>query len=443
MFSKKNNILIAMLFFLCFPLAGQDKFPLEALINLALQENYQLQIIQNQQQMAENLNTPGNAGMLPVAGVAAERSWDIQSSESNFFTGETRSGDNAQSDRFNAMVEVDWTIFDGFSMFARRNRLELLAKLGELDTRYYIEETVADLARAYYLLIREQRLLEVYLQSLEVSAFRFDLEESKRNIGSGNALLYYQAMVDLNADSLRVVEQQMNIRDQQIQINRIINRAPHLPMLPRNEDIDMQGIAAVEELIEMAVNNATDLERTRLEEMLSEANLRVERGERYPRIDLFGNYSYSGQSSELGIIESSKSHGAHFGIRVRFNLYDGGRQNTRIKNVLLEQESSGIIAEDTRAVIESELTRLTDRYDAFVQQRQLLVNNLDAAGRSLEIAREQFQQGAINGYEFRQTQLSALQVEDQLMHLKYAMRVIEIDIYRISGVLMEKLLAVE
>jgi outer membrane protein len=328
-------------------------------------------------------------------------------------------------------------------MFARRDRLEVLAKLGELDTKYYIEETVADLARAYYLLIREQGLLEVYRQSLEVSTFRFELEERKRNIGSGNALLYYQAMVDLNADSLRVVEQEMNIRDQQIQINRIINRSPRLPMNPLNDDIDLQGITAVDELIEMAVNNATDLERARLEEMLSEANLRIERGGRYPSIALFGDYSYSSQRSDLGIIESSKSHGSHFGIRVRFNLYDGGRQNTRIKNALLEQESSGILAEDVRAVIESELTRLTDRYDAFVQQQQLLAGNMDAAGRSLEIAREQFQAGAINGYEFRQTQLSALQVEDQLIHLKYAMRVIEIDIYRISGVLMERLLAVE
>jgi outer membrane protein len=443
MFSKKNNLITAILIFLCFPLTGQDIFPLEALINQALEENYQLQIIKNQKQMAENMNTPGNAGMLPSAGVSAERSWDIQSSEANLFTGETRSGDNAQSDRFNAMIEVDWTIFDGFNMFARRDRLEVLAKLGELDTKYYIEETVADLARAYYLLIREQGLLEVYRQSLEVSTFRFELEERKRNIGSGNALLYYQAMVDLNADSLRVVEQEMNIRDQQIQINRIINRSPRLPMNPLNDDIDLQGITAVDELIEMAVNNATDLERARLEEMLSEANLRIERGGRYPSIALFGDYSYSSQRSDLGIIESSKSHGTHFGIRVRFNLYDGGRQNTRIKNALLEQESSGILAEDVRAVIESELTRLTNRYDAYVQQQQLLTGNMDAAGRSLEIAREQFQAGAINGYEFRQTQLSALQVEDQLIHLKYAMRVIEIDIYRISGVLMEKLLAVE
>ncbi len=438
---KKTEIFALILFIFSFSAFGQqDRYSLEELIDLTLQENYQLQIMRKQQQMAENLNTPGNAGMLPMVGIGSERSWEIQTSEANLFTGETRSGDNALSTLFNAMVEVDWMVFDGFSMFARRDRLGYLAQMSDLETRFFIEQTVSDLAKTYYSLVREKRLLETLEQFKEVSAYRLELEERKRAVGSGSALLYHQAVVDYNSDSALVVDQEMNMRDQEIQINRLINRNPRLALQPQSDAIDLQGIAPDGELIEMAEKNNRDLERAKLKEMLTEANYRIEKGERYPQVSLFGNYAFSHQTSELGIIESSQSRGAQFGIRVRFNLYDGGRQNTRIENVVLEKESADIYQKDTRVFIESELVRLISRYEAFLQQYRLLQESVEAADRSLSIAREQLQTGAINGYEFRQTQLAALQVENQLIDLKYAMRIIEIDVYRLSGELMERLL---
>jgi outer membrane protein len=435
---KIYKSLIVMIVCGCLPAIGQENVSLKELIRLTLQENYQLQIVKNQQQMAENLNTPGNAGFLPEIGIAAERSWEIMTSESNLYTGITRSGTNAQSTRFNALVEMDWTIFDGFGMFAHRDRLSHLAKIGELETRFFLEQTIADLAKTYYLLIREQRLLDVYHQSLKVSLFRFELEERKRRVGSGNALLYHQALLDYNADSARVLDQIMNIRDQQIQINRIINRNPDLPLNPENAKIDLQGIPYTEEIIEMAISNNRELERAKLDEMLADANSRIEKGERYPQVNLFGTYSFSHQTSQLGIIESAQNRGSYFGVRVRLKLFDGGKLNTRIENAMLEQEQATIHEKDIRSMIESDLLRLTGRYHSFLQQHQLLQQSMEAADRSLIIAREQLQTGSINGYEFRQTQLTVLHMENQMIELLYTMRVIEIDIYRITGILLDR-----
>ncbi|MDZ7847295.1 MAG: hypothetical protein U5L96_11250 [Owenweeksia sp.] len=41
-------------------------------------------------------------------------------------------------------------------MFARKERLEKLALLGKTNTRYYVEQTAADLAKAYYQLKQER-----------------------------------------------------------------------------------------------------------------------------------------------------------------------------------------------------------------------------------------------------------------------------------------------
>ena len=436
---RMREIFFTVLVFASLPLIGQEQYGLEDLVTIALRENYQLQIIRKHQQMVENRNTLGNAGFLPSVSVASESSWDIQSSESNLFTGQIRSGDNARSSRFNAMVEVNWMVFDGFSMYARRDRLGHLAKLGELETKYLLEQTIADLAKSYYLLIKEHRLLESYRKLQEVSAFRFQLEERKRSIGSGNALLYHQALVDYNTDSAIVIHQEMNITDHRIRINRVINLNPESPWHTESRGIELEGLSMSEEVLEMAYANNKELERAKLEELLAEADYRVEIGERYPHVSVFGNYAYSHQRSDLGIVESSHSRGAHFGFRVRFNLYDGGRQNIRVKNMRLEQQRADLYHQDTRALIESDLIRLFNRYDGYLQQYRLLQRSVEAAELSMRIAREQLQTGAINGYEFRLTQLAALKIENQIIELQYAIKVIEIDIHRLTGVLMDKI----
>lgn len=437
---KKLKALVILLISGCLSAMAQESFSLTDLINMTLQENYQLQIMRNQKQMADNLNTIGNAGMLPTIGISSERTWDIQTSEANLYTGVTRIGENALNTGFNAMLAVDWTVFDGFSMFARRDRLGYLASLSELEMKYFLEQTIADLTIAYHLLIKERQLLDSYRQSKDVSVFRLELERRKLEAGSGNALLYQQALVDYNNDSILVIEQAMNIREQEIHINRIINRDPRIPFEPVNNQIDLHGVDPTEEVIEMALSNNRDLERTKLMEMLAESNTRIERGERYPQISLWSAYSYSSQTSQTGLIESAQSRGPRFGVSVRFNLYDGGRQTTNIRNALLEQESATLDIDDTNAHIESNIVRLAERYDAFLQQYSILLSSKEAAEQSLAIAREQLQSGAINGYEFRQTQLASLQVSNQLITLMYAMKVIETDIDRISGSLIDRVL---
>jgi outer membrane protein len=436
----KNNFRL-LLILLMLPLisGAQHNYTLDELVRISLEQNYQLQIVRNQQQMVENQNTAGNAGMLPQVNLGAQRSWQILDTETNFFTGETRSGSNALNTSLNAFIEMDWTVFDGFSMFARRDRLGYLAQLGELDTKYWIEQTVADIAHVWYQLIREKQLLESFKQSLEISGFRLNLEDQKRRVGTGNALRYHQALIDFNADSSMVSNQHLRIRDLQIRINRIANFDPSAPTNPASEQIDLSGLSDIEILLEKSLENNRDLERSRLEEMLAEASLRAERGNRYPQLSVFGGYSFNRQTSELGFVESSRNYGGDFGIRIRFNLYDGGRQNTRVRNALLEQESAAFGIQDTRAMLHSEITRLVQTYENFMQQYRLLQQSKQSAATTLEIAAKQLETGAISGFDFRQTQLAALQVENQIINLKYSMKAIEIDLYRLSGELPHRI----
>lgn len=422
-----------------FSLLGQQ-VSLHDLIARALDENYQVRILNIRQQMAGNENTLGNAGFLPSLNVGADRVWGVQNTEQRYFSGDVRSGDNARSSRREAFIELDWTVFDGFRMFATRNRLAQLEQLSHTETRFFIEQTIADIIDLYYQLIMERQLVESLRNTLEISAFRLKLEDQKRTVGIGNALLYHQALIDFNSDSTLVVERERMIRDIQIQINQIINEKPGTPILPEINIIEPSGVIGLDELLEKISGMNSQLERVQLEEMITESNIRIERAARYPQVSVFGNYSYVGQTNEVGFVESSTVYGAQYGVRVRFNLYDGGRLRTRLRNASLQQEIASVSVSDTRSVIESHLAGLLNAYDAYIIQLRLIDSSVEAARSTMAIAQEQLQEGVISGFDFRQTQLTALRVENQRVGILYALKSIETDILRLSGELAQQFL---
>lgn len=441
-FKKMNKYKLLMLSFLAITFQGmaQNDFNLQELVQLTLEENYQIQITKNQEKIAENRNTLGNAGFFPTFDIYSDQNWNIETSESNLYTGQIRKGNNVQSNQFNASAELNWTLFDGFRMFAKKDQLESLAKLGKMETKYYVEQTIADLANIYYSLIKARKQLEVHQQSLNISAYRLNLEKQKQTLGKGNALFYQQAKVDYNNDSSIVLNQQMTIQTKQIQLNRIINKDPLNPLSPVEEPFAPEELPGLEQLIETAMENSQDLERSKLEEMIAEANYKMEKASRYPQVSVYGNYSYSEQESELGLLESSQSHGSNFGIQVRFNLYDGGKKNTAIENAQIEKQNTRVAIDDKRASITAVLAQLVTQYNSMREQHQLLMQNQKSSERSLAIARQQFEQGAINGYEFRQTQLAHLQTQNKINELEYNLRTLQIDIYRISGTLSDNIM---
>jgi len=438
---KMNKLISILLLFSFVQLNSQDSINLQNLIAKTLEANYQIKIIKNQQEISENMNTIGNAGMLPNVNLSSSANMEISSSEANYFNGTNRVGNNAQSSNFQAMAELNYTVFDGFRMFAEKNKLELLAQISAIETKYYIEQTISDLSNTYYSLLKEIEVLRLYEKSLEISKYRIEVEKQKLELGSGSKLLYNQAVIDFNSDSLILLNQKMIIDNLNVHINKLTNENLQSELILENSDINLQGIENTDAIIQKAINTNFKLEISKIQQMISEANYRIAKSNLYPQLDLYGNYSLSQQSSQVGFIESANSHGLNLGVRVRFNLYDGGKQRIQIKNSEMEIENSNLNSKDSEQIIKSEIIQLQNTYNSYKKQYKILQESYEAGKKSIEIANQQLKNGAINGFEFRQNQISVISTQNQLINLKYNLRLIELDIYRMSGNLLDKLIS--
>lgn len=103
-------------------LVAQQELSLAQLVEQALQENYQIRIAQNAITQAENSDTYGNAGYFPTVNLNGERRTSVRNARQEFFSGDSQQATNARSTATSATLEVNWVVFDGLAVFARKDR---------------------------------------------------------------------------------------------------------------------------------------------------------------------------------------------------------------------------------------------------------------------------------------------------------------------------------
>src|SRR5690606_31035142 len=155
----KNRIMRRILILLCVGLSiftvasGQELLSVKQAVEIALENNYDIRLAQNERHIARENKTYGNAGMLPTATADLAQSNSVQNATQVQNTGVERSLDNARNHNLTYGVSIGWTIFDGLGMFARYEKLQELEKQGDLQLKRTVLSTVGDVITLYYTIV--------------------------------------------------------------------------------------------------------------------------------------------------------------------------------------------------------------------------------------------------------------------------------------------------
>ena len=414
---------------------SQTEMSLQELVNTALEQNYDIQIFKNNQRQAQNSNTIGNAGMMPNVDLTGEYRISQSNTNQQFFNGEGQIANNAKSTSLSGNIGVNWIVFDGLAMFARKDKLEQLELLSKEDLRFYLEQTTFDLAQIYYSLTQQKKLLESYRTSLNVSQTRYDFEQRAFEVGSSTGLDVQQALVDRNTDSSLVLNQKAQIRELEIEINQIINRDLMLAISPA-DTIVLTGDFNLVNLMEESRTNNAALSQQQLMELAALSEAKIARGALFPEVELFGNYSYNNQENEVGFLANSRQFGPNVGVRIRFNLYSGGQERIRAENLKIESESESLRTSDLQSDVEASVRIAYLRWQSRIEQVQLEKESVKAANQALKIATRQYEVGTLTNIDFRIIQLNAVNAQSRFLEAQFAAKSRELELQRLSGKLM-------
>lgn len=411
---------------------SQDALTLQQAVEIALENNYGIQISQNLQEIASNNQSLGNAGFLPSLELNASRNESIEDSEFESANGDSQSNTGARSTSTSAAVNLNWTLFDGLQMFTSYDRLGKLKEVSDEELRLDMENLVAQISLSYFNIIRINEQLNVLQNNIDVSQERIEIEEAKVDVGSGSEYDLLQAKSDLNADRASLLREQNAMTEARINLNELLARGPETEF-EITSDITINRFLSRDELYQKLISDNAELSIARMQRDISRLETKQIRGERFPVVTLNSGYSYSQSENGGGFFRLNETTGFSIGVTARINIFDGFNTDRRVQNAQINSKNAELTLESQRLRLESDFLAIFRAYQNSVELVDLEEENLSNAEETLDIALERFRLGSISSLEFREAQRTFIAAENRLISAKFDAKVAETELLTLSG----------
>ena len=409
-------------------------------LETGIRESYQIRLVNISEEKAANNDSWLYAGGGPTLSATGSYSGNLSSSDATLASdGSTVSTRGVLDHTLNAQLRAEWTVFDGFSIQATRDRMEELHNQGTIQTRVAIEDYIASLTTEYYNLVKQTLHLKNLEYATALSKERLRITSERYDMGGNSRLDMQQAQVYFNSDSARSLKQHEALGSANIRINRLMS----------NQDLRSVHVAA-----DTAINLLTGLDYESLYEDMMRTNsslLRAESNRTVAQLDRRSvqsrNYPYLRLNAAYGLTHSIYGNsnytdrtnwGPSFGATIGINLISG-KQRVQERNARLDEMSADITIDQLELQLRANLDDFWQAYQNNLMLLELQEQNLKTAQETMDIAQERYLLGNLSGIEMREAQKSLLDAEESLLQVQYDTKVCEISLLQISGRIMQYL----
>ncbi|MGQ1784396.1 TolC family protein [Saccharicrinis sp. GN24d3] len=437
----RNKIyIIIALGWMVFPfLKAQEisgELTLEKAIGIAMTNNYDLKIAENQLLQAKNNNSIGNAGLWPSVSING----GLDYSESDIETETESTGvltyDGVGATVYSGNARVDYALFDGFGNKYNYKKLQQLDEQQQIFFQQQMENTMLDVVDAYYNVCSAQQNLKLAKESMAISKERYQKAVDKRTYGQANKLDVLNAEVDMNSDSTNILNAEQYcvtaIKDLNVVLGVPVNSAYSV-----DEKIEFTKNFTADEVISATMVRNSMLQSQQKQEEITQMDLKITQSGKYPKLSAYGKYAYSNTDYSDYATVYSQSSGPSAGLSLSFNVFNGNQQRTREKNAKLN-----ILSEQERTQqIKSRLERdASNAYTDYTYKKRIVdlqQRSLVQAELNFEQTKEMFKLGSVTSIEFRTAQQNMLNVANNYNDARFNAKVAEYNLLRITGELVK------
>ena len=431
-----RKIFYILLGLLCFhsKLFAQEKLTLQEAITTALKNNYDIKLVSNDLAIAKNNTNPGNAGLLPTIGADFSTGGSRQNTVQTQASGTQKITNGAKSTNMSYGVGLDWTIFDGFKMFATYDRLRTLEKQGEVNAKGVILGTIAQVVNAYYDLVKQQQLVIAADSAIDVSALRLKIADNKLQLGKGSKLDLLAAKVDYNADTSNYLQQQNIAVTYMVRLNQLMVRPLDIRFTVTN-DIAIDQNLTYTTLAGQTESLNPDLQVAMINKKIAELTLKEVKANRYPQVSLNSGYEFNKSTTPTGFNTQLRANGLTYGLTASVNIFNGFLQRQNERNAKIAINSSGFTYDKAKLDILAQLATAYQNYSTYLALVTLEQKNVDIAKQNLSITLDKYRLGSIPPLELREAQRNAIDANSRYIEMQYQAKLAEIMLKEISGTL--------
>lgn len=417
---------------------GQTMYQLKDCIDIGLENNYSILISKNNEAIATNNYTIGNAGYLPTIGLSGRHNGTYYGVTQYDRDGSSTTTDNAYNTTNTANITLDMTIFNGFSVQTTYKKLNELKQVGELNVRLSAEDLVADIITGYYNYLRQVKLLDNARYAVSLSKERLRIDEDRYQLGSSSKLQVLQSEVYFNADSSNFARQYETVRAAQIQLNELMSvKDLDAPFTTTDTAIIIDASLQFDELLEQTLANNVSLLIASKGKVVSEYDYKLIAARSYPYLDFTSSYNTTLYTYAKNSTERQLSTGPTYGLTLGFTIFDGLNQKRQMKNSSIEVKNKELQYMEIEQSVKADLITTYSAYQSYLRLLTLEQKNLLTATENLDIAMERYKLGNLSGIELREVQKSLLDSSESLLSVQYNTKLAEISLLLMAGRIME------
>jgi len=241
--SVRIREVILILLFIQFAYAQSETegmLTLKDCINMALSNNSTLKMNMYSDQSAKMDVLNSYSGILPSVSLSAGRS-KVETGPSEYLSNEpvgidadgnviyelrTRKIEKSTRKSITAGVSVDQTIFDGGIWWNQIRKANADKKAAAFNLASQRDNVILQVEQAYYGLLKQIKLLDVYKLAVERSQAQQDRAQKMYDLGATAKLDVYRARVNLGTDRINYLNQKNSVSQSKRDLNLLLGRDP-------------------------------------------------------------------------------------------------------------------------------------------------------------------------------------------------------------------------
>ena len=429
---------ILLIFTVSAGLQAQEKMITKSeAVQLALENNYGIKISNNHLKIAENNKGIMNTGFLPTLTGNAGTTYNLDNTEAEFSNGEITNLTGAESSRYNASLNLNYTLFNGLGRHYNYQQLKEQYNLSELQARETIENTIFQLFTVYYNVAKLTENVTLLNQSLHISKDRLARVEYQFDYGQNTKLDILNAEVDVNNDSINLLNTKQVLINAKRDLYVVLGKNG-FPDFTVDTLVNFSLTLNKEVLKDLVNQNNVSLQQIESNIAVSDFQLKSNRSGYLPSIGLTGSYGWNkSNNNAASFLSTSTNTGFSGGLNLTWSLFDGGRTRTLVQNAKINFETQQLFKEQTELEIDRDFNNAWEDYQNKLFVLQTQVKNVQTNTNNFNRTEERYKLGQVTSIEFRQAQLNLINAIGDKNAAKYDAKLAELQLMQLSGQLLD------
>ena len=289
----------------------------------------------------------------------------------------------------------------------------------------------------YYEVARLSENVDNLKQALDISKDRLERARYQFEYGQNTGLDVLNAEVDVNTDSINLINAQRILKNTKRDLNLIMNRELETEFRVDTLVTFIPGLL-MEDMLNNAQANNVNVLQARSGEQINEYAIKNTRSGFLPTVGLFGSYGWnkSQNDSPLAFLLENTSTGVSGGINLSWNLFDGGATITRYKNSRIASENQELTRKQVELNVERDIRNAWETYKNALFIYEAQKKNVATTENNFNRTVERYRFGRATSLEFRQAQINLLTAILNKNQAKYTAKIAELAVLQVSGQLL-------